>query len=129
MKTINHQLSTIIQVLVVAALVLTAGCATAPYGKTLASSSALATGALRGWNDYAQARADIGKPVPQSEDETVLDASLKYDLSEGLAQAAYEAWEADKKNSNTIQSIEMALSELGNASSNIVALIKAFSKP
>jgi hypothetical protein len=117
-----------IHILVVAALVLSAGCASAPYGKALASSSALATGALRGYNDYAQARLDIGKPLPQSADETVLDASIKYDLSEELAQAAYEAWEADKKNSNTIQHIELALSELGKASSNIVALIKAFTK-
>ena len=114
--------------ILVAALTLT-GCASAPYGKALASSSALATGALRGWNDYAQACNDIGKPVPFDQDETVLDASIKYDLTEGLAQAAYEAWEADKKSSNTIQSIELALTELGESSSNIVALIKAFTQP
>jgi hypothetical protein len=118
----------ITKLLAVVLLLVLVGCVSNPYGRSLASSSALATGALRGWNDYAQARNDIGKPVPQPEDETVLDASIKYDLSEELAQAAYEAWEADKKNSNTIQHIELALTELGRNSSNIVALIKAFTE-
>jgi len=117
-----------IHILVVAVLCLTAGCASAPYGKTLASSSALATGALRGWNDYAQARADIGKPVPQEQDEIVLEVSVKYDLSESLAEAALAAWEADKKNTNTIQRIELALTELGRNSSNIVELIRLFTQ-